>query len=472
MEIKDYLIKMIADKRAKIADLQKRGQESEDVNEVKAIINEVEEIKAEVSEAEAQLAALDEKEVVENIPETPVEEEKEEEKEEAAEETEEEEKSEEVEAEEHKEEKTTEEVKEEEKNEEPTSEEVRSSDEWAKVDADNLKVLASYEQRGGNKMENLELRTAFMNAIQSGDLSKLEKRDGYTTTGNVEYVIPENLINDIITEINERGYILNLCNKTNFAVGQTIPVGLISINASWVGTTDGSNNSGEGLGSAVQAGGVESTVTFLNYKLRCVVGLTHEAGIQSLPIFEKKFVQQVADAMIEALETAVVSGTGINQPKGILTETPNEGKALEASKLDYASALKFVGAVPKKYRKGAVAFMSQNTFYELMAITDQAGQPIARVNAGLDGDMKQYLFGMPVIFADEYLADFATAETDAKFAFIYNFKEYTLNTNYNLGISQRDVWENENREIKAVLACDGKAVTKHSLVTIKKIVSA
>ena len=74
MEIKDYLIKMIADKRAKIADLQKRGQESEDVNEVKAIINEVEEIKTEISEAEAQLAALDEKEVVENLPETPVEE--------------------------------------------------------------------------------------------------------------------------------------------------------------------------------------------------------------------------------------------------------------------------------------------------------------------------------------------------------------------------------------------------------------
>ena len=471
MEIKDYLIKMIADKRAKIADLQKRGQESEDVNEVKAIINEVEEIKTEISEAEAQLAALDEKEVVESIPETPAEEETEEveteeEKEEAAEETEE------VEAEEHKEEETAEEVKEEEKNEEPTSEEVRSSDEWTKVDASNLTSLATYEQRGGNKMENLELRTAFMNAIQSGDLSKLEKRDGYTTTGNVEYVIPENLINDIITEINDRGYILNLCNKTNYAVGQTIPVGLISISASWVGTTNGDNNSGEGLGSSVQAGGVESTITFLNYKLRCVVGLTHEAGIQSLPIFEKKFVQQVSDAMIEALETAVVSGTGVNQPKGILLETPKSGKALDAAELTYADALKFVGAVPKKYRNGAVAFMSQNTFYDFMAIVDKNGQPVARVNAGVDGDMKQYLFGMPVIFADEYLADFATAETGATFAFIYNFKEYTLNTNYNLGISQRDVWENENREIKAVLACDGKAVTINSLVTLKKGISA
>ena len=464
MEMKDYLNKVIAEKRAKIDSLQKRGQESEDVNEVKAIIAEVEELRNEINNAEAQLATLDEK-VVEEIPEAPADEEIKEEAETTEEEP--------VDTEEDKEEETAEEVKEEEKPEEPTAEEIRSSADWQKVDASNLTSLASYEQRGGNKMENLEMRTAFMNAIQSGDLSKLEKRaDNYTTTGHVEYVIPENLINDIITEINDRGYILNLCNKTNYAVGQTIPVGLISISASWVGTTDGSNNSGEGLGSSVQAGGVESTITFLNYKLRCVVGLTHEAGIQSLPIFEKKFVQQVADAMIEALETAVVSGTGVNQPKGILLETPKAGKALTAAELTYADALKFVGAVPKKYRNGAVAFMSQNTFYDFMAIVDKNGQPVARVNAGVDGDMKQYLFGMPVIFADEYLADFATAETDATFAFIYNFKEYTLNTNYNLGISQRDVWENENREIKAVLACDGKAVTINSLVTLKKGISA
>lgn len=467
MEMKDYLNKVIAEKRAKIDSLQKRGQESEDVNEVKSIIAEVEELRNEINDAEAQLAKLDEK-VVEEIPEAPADE-KEEEKEEA--ETTEEDK-EEVDTEENTEETAAEEVKEEEKEEEPTAEEVRSSADWEKVDASNLTSLAAYEQRGGNKMENLEKRTAFMSAIQSGDLSKLEKRaDGYTTTGNVEYVIPENLINDIITEINERGYILNLCNKTNYSVGQTIPVGLISISASWTGTTDGTNNSGEGLGSSVQKGGVESTITFLNYKLRCCVGLTHEAGIQSLPIFEKKFVQQVADAMVEALETAVVSGTGVNQPKGVLLETPKAGKALEVSELTYADALKFVGAVPKKYRKGATIFMSQNTFYDFMAIVDKNGQPIARVNAGVDGDMKQYLFGMPVLFADEYLADFATAE-DKPFAFIYNFKEYTLNTNYNLGISQRDVWENENREIKAVLSCDGKAVTINSLVTLKKGISA
>jgi len=453
--MKDYLNKVISDKTNKIADLQKRGEESQDVEEVKAIIAEVKELEVEITDAKEQLAKLDEEKIVEEEPETPVEEEpKEEPKEEEPEE---------------KETEVEEEPKEE---EEPTADEVKRSADWVKVDASNLKTVASFEQRGGKEMnENLEQRKAFMDAVQTGNLSALEKRaDAYTTTGDLEYVIPENLINDIITEINNRGYILNLCNKTNYAVGQTIPVGLVNIVASWVGTTE--NPTGEGEGSAVQKGGVVSYITFANYKLRCVVGITHEAKIQSLPIFERKFVEQVAEAMVTAIEAAIVNGTGVSQPKGILTETPMEGKALEiatGADMKYADLVKFVGAVPAKYRKDAVIFCTQKTFFEFMAIEDSVGQPVARVNAGVDGAMKQYLFNTPVIFADEYLADYAKDVTeDTTFAFIYNFKEYTLNTNYNLGISQRQVWENENHETKAVLACDGKPITKYSYVTFTK----
>ncbi len=319
---------------------------------------------------------------------------------------------------------------------------------------------------------NLEYRKKFMDAIQNFNLSALEKRDNaYTTTSEVEIVIPENLVNDIITEVTNRGYILSRVNKTNFAIGQKIPVGMTKITATWVGTV--SNPTGEGLGSDVQKSGVESYVVFSNHKLRCVVGLTYEAGLQSLPIFEQKFVQSVSDAIVEALETAVINGDGINQPKGILLETPKTKQALTlaaATKLSYANVLKFIAAVPAKYRAGAVAFMSQATFFEILAITDTAGQPIARVNTGLNGEMTQSLFGMPVVFADEYLPDYVEGgdTADSTFAFIYNFSEYTLNTNYDLGISERTVWENENREIKAVMAADGKAVTINSLVTWTK----
>lgn len=319
---------------------------------------------------------------------------------------------------------------------------------------------------------NLEYRKKFMEAIQNFNLSGLEKRENaYTSTTDVQIVIPQNLVDDIITEVTNRGYILSRVNKTNFAIGQKIPVGMTKITATWVGTV--SNPTGEGLGSDVQKSGVESYVVFSSHKLRCVVGLTYEAGLQSLAVFEQKFVQSVSDALVEALETAIVNGDGINQPKGILLETPKTKQALTlaaADKLSYANVLKFIAAVPAKYRAGAVAFMSQATFFDMMAITDTAGQPIARVNMGMNGEMSQTLFGMPVVFADEYLPDYVEGgDTTAKtFSFIYNFSEYTLNTNYDLGISERTVWENENREIKAVMAADGKAVTINSLVTWTK----
>lgn len=325
-----------------------------------------------------------------------------------------------------------------------------------------------------NNQTNLEYRKKFMDAVQNFNLSQLEKRaDAHTTTKDIEIVIPENLVNDIVTEVTNRGYILSRVNKTNFAIGQTIPVGMTKVTATWVGTTDGTNNTGEGLGSSVQKAGIQSYVVFSNYKLRCVVGMTHEAGLQSLEVFERKFVESVSEAMVEALETAVVSGTGINQPKGILMETPKTGRALTlaaAEEFTYANLLKFVGSIPSKYKAGAVIFATQNTFFQWLGVTDTQGQPVARTNYGINGEMSQSLFGMPVIFADEYLQDYVAGggTVDNVFAFAYNFKEYTLNTNYDLGLSERTVWENENREIKAVMAVDGKAVTINSLVTWKK----
>lgn len=323
---------------------------------------------------------------------------------------------------------------------------------------------------------NLEYRKQFMEAVQSFNLSALEKRaDAHTHTSDVEIVIPENLVNDIITEVQNRGYILSRVNKTNFAIGQKIPVGMTKIVATWVGTSD--NPTGEGLGSDVQKSGVTTYVLFSNHKLRCVVGMTYEAGLQSLEIFERKFVQSVSDAMVEALEKAVISGDGINQPKGILLETPKTKQALTLAantEFTFKNLLQFIGAVPAKYRSGAVVFATQATFFEWMGVTDLQGQPVARVNMGVDGSMTQSLFGMPVVFADEYLQDYVAGGGDAAniFAFIYNFKEYTLNTNYDLGLAERTVWENENREIKAVMSADGKAVTINSLVTWTKAAKA
>ena len=49
---------------------------------------------------------------------------------------------------------------------------------------------------------------------------------------------------------------------------------------------------------------------------------------------------------------------------------------------------------------------------------------------------------------------------------MFDFSDYVLNTNYDLGIQHAIDWDNEDHKTKAVLACDGKVIDKGSLVTL------
>ena len=49
---------------------------------------------------------------------------------------------------------------------------------------------------------------------------------------------------------------------------------------------------------------------------------------------------------------------------------------------------------------------------------------------------------------------------------MFDFADYVLNTNYDLGISHAKDWDNEDHKTKAVLACDGKVIDKTSLITL------
>ena len=64
-----------------------------------------------------------------------------------------------------------------------------------------------------------------------------------------------------------------------------------------------------------------------------------------------------------------------------------------------------------------------------------------------------------------------TVEEDTIFAFIFNFKDYAMNSIYDIGIQKKQDWDTEDLLTKAVTACDGKVVDVNSLVTLKKTVA-
>lgn len=58
------------------------------------------------------------------------------------------------------------------------------------------------------------------------------------------------------------------------------------------------------------------------------------------------------------------------------------------------------------------------------------------------------------------------------FAFLFDFKDYVLNTNYAMGVKKYEDNDTDNQITKGIMLEDGKAVDKNSLVTIKKIEAA
>ena len=390
--MREFLTKLIERKQAEMAELKERSDKSEDLAEVRAIGETLAALKKEIEDAEAQLAQLD--------------------------------------AEEEEQEKPAEE-QEEERAVMPAGLELR-----------NAHVVGSF---GGNEtMENnnLQYRNAFMEFVLRGTPIPAELRaDANTLTSDVASVIPTHLVNQIIEKFEKVGMILPLITKTNYAAGVEIPTSSVKPVATWVS---------EGAGSDRQKK-VTGKISFTYHKLRCEISMSMEVGTMALAAFEAKFVENVAKAMVYAIENAVVNGTGVGQPKGILAET---GVTVTGA-ANYAKLCECEGNVAEEYETGAKWCMTKKTFMKFVGMVDQDGQPIARTNYGVGGKPERSLLGRDVVVAP-YVPE--------NKAFIYDFADYVLNTIYDMGISKKQDWETEDLLTKAVMSVDGKSVDAGSLV--------
>jgi len=331
------------------------------------------------------------------------------------------------------------------------------------VTVKNYKVLDSMnaETDVEDITASADYRKAFMNNIIKGEDMPQEfmNIDSNTKTTDVGILIPSTVVEKIVEKIEATGMILPLVNRTAIKGGVTIPTSTLKPVATWVaegGTSDKQKKSANG------------TISFAYHKLRCAVSVSLETDVMALGVFEATLIKNVAEAMTKALEQSIVSGDGNGKPKGILTETPNVGQDLEFAVIDYDTLIDAEAALPLEYEANAVYCMTKKTFMEYQKIKDTTGQPIARVNYGIGGKPERSLLGRTAILCN-YLDSFsATLEVGKPFAFLFNFQDYTLNTNFNMGLKKYEDNETEDQITKAVMLVDGKVVDKGSLVILKK----
>lgn len=312
-------------------------------------------------------------------------------------------------------------------------------------------------------LNSVEYRKAFMNYVINGTPidGQFKNEAGPTKKSDIGAAIPETILTKIIEKIQATGMILPLVTRTSYQSGVSIPTSSVKPVATWVA---------EGATSEKQKKST-GTIVFGAYKLRCAVSNSLEVEVMALPIFESTLIKNVAEAMVIALETAILKGTGSGQPKGLLKETVEEGQNIdiarsespEIEQLEDAEA-----ALPLAYENGAVWLMTKKTFMKYASLKDSSGQPIGRVNYGIAGKIERMLLGRTVILNDYMDSYVDTPDSDITVAALFRMGDYILNTNYDMGIKKYEDNETDDIVTKAVMLADGKVVDKNSLVTITK----
>ena len=310
-----------------------------------------------------------------------------------------------------------------------------------------------------------EYRKAFMNFVLNGEKipAEFKNTDAYTTTSDVTAVIPQTVLNRIIEKMEQAGNILNKVTRTFYKGGVTVPTSSAKPVATWT-TERGKVDK--------QKKEVTGDITFNYYKLKCVVAISLTVEVVTMDVFERTLASNIAEAMVKALEAAIVSGDGSGKPKGIITETPLSGQKVEiaaANDITYEDLCAMEASIPSGYEAGAEWCMNKRTYFNaVVAMTDSNGQPIARVNMGIDGKPYYTILGRPVNFTDQMPAYSKTVSADTDVAFIFRFTDYMLNTNMNITTKQYEDNDTDDKMTKAIMLVDGKVIDKNSLVKMIK----
>lgn len=309
--------------------------------------------------------------------------------------------------------------------------------------------------------DELEYRKQFMNYVLKGTPIRMENADETTVTTDIGSVIPTTIINRIIEKIERTGNVLAKVTRTFYKGGVSVPTSSAKPVATWTterGTTDKQKKA-------------TGSIVFSYYKLKIQIAVSIMVDNVTMEVFEKTLAENIAEAVTKALETAIIKGSGTGQPKGILKETVVTGQNIDIAagkSITYQDICNAEGKLPSAYDGGASWCMKKSTFMgQIIGMTDTNGQPIARVNSGINGRPEYTILGRHVEFSEDMPAfSGAAPAADTVIAFIFRFADYMLNTNMGLTISRYTDQDTDDEVTKAIMLADGKVIDKSSLVTI------
>lgn len=324
---------------------------------------------------------------------------------------------------------------------------------------------ATVEPRAVDRHDTVEYRRAFMDYVTRGVKNDiLEFRADETTgLGDISAVIPTTILNRIVEKMEETGRIWSRVTKTSIQGGLEIPVSSAKPVATWVAA---------GTVADKQKKVVNAKISFSYHKLQVRVAVELVASVVALPIFEQTIADNIAEAMVKALDKAIISGAGDGEPLGIVNHSIPANRTVSLSPTDFGKYETWPGVfakMPRSYRSGMVLILNDADWHKyIVGMVDSTGQPVARVNYGLDGSIEERFLGREVIAVEDLLMSVDEANTGDAVGILVRLEDYMVNSN--MAITYRRYFDENTDEwiSKATMIADGKLADPNGVVLIKK----
>ena len=340
----------------------------------------------------------------------------------------------------------------------------------------NAQITGNKDGEGSDMFESKEYRKAFMAYIQRGEkipakfIEAMPKRAA-TNTNDVAPIIPLTIMRQIINTYRKRyGNLYTKARKISVQGGVEFPIG--SLHASWKWINESTVSPRQKLDAL-------GRVSFGYYPIELRLAQSFLSSIVSLDIFEATFAEVLVKAYLEAMDYAILSGTGKGMPLGILNDArvTNNVTFTEAQFGNWAEWRKrFFASLPLGYRDGEFIFTSATVDAYLETMADSNNNPIFRQATGLevnDGDAQfpnGRFFGREIALVENDLgiADFGTASSSDVVGIFWQPEEYAINEQY--GMSAFRYLDQETNEwmTKGIAIADGKVLNPNGIVLIKK----
>lgn len=340
-----------------------------------------------------------------------------------------------------------------------------------------------------------EYRSAFMNYVQTGNLSEpLRLRNNKTMEvtefradnpnilSDVGVLIPNTIVQQVMKDVEKiYGQLYSKVRKTNIMGGLELPIGSFSAVFHRKGEKDGATE-------RQKAGKITGSVKFTYHIGEIRISQTLLSATISVPVFEAELAKVIVEAYVQAMDNEILNGSGTGEMTGILTEMTKADSRIKAENIieftdeemkDWKSwQTKLFAKIPLSMRKLKPSFVMTPNTYEanIKTLADDNNRPLWNETFNpVDGAEVASFKGKVVDFVEDGfgIENFNDAENGDVFG-LYWIPEHAYAVNVNLQFAVRKYYDEEKDEYvtKALVINDGKVLDPKYLYILKKKVSA